>query len=424
MKRSEIFDNFVKIAQEKGLISKAEEPEHTEKSFSETNPRHDSLSIEQIGKLYNTKAPTPKEMEYKKNIMEIAHPEPVVISPSYDKLNGLVENNIEGQNIRLRIVMKEPDGHLINRKYAEQNLILSLVSIANELDNQNQEELCKLADACLEQAAKKKIEKRGWVAPAAAIAGIVAAFGILYAKQHLRFHSDGWNADYDKTEKEINDLLTSNSNFGVGYDYTPAFLQTVQQLQTVLQEIDVVVNKVMPTLDEVEMPRTGPGIEQQLTQLSQQPATQQASNAVAELRTVMVKNLPFIRKVLSDFSNPSYKQRSIANKGTITSVIDSTDFLHGGAGLVADDFDDVAHALMTLRVDLSNLIKDLKGAQNVQKQLESELQASQSESDLMFEEQAPATATPTETNTPDAPKSGISKLEEETKGIMGGLFGK
>src|SRR5271166_4104687 len=146
MRRSEIFESFVKIAQQKGLISDAEHAEHTEKDFSETNPRMDSLSIEQISKLYNTKPAQPKDMEYQRNIIEDAHPEMVVISPSYDKLNGLVENENEGQNIRIHISLKEPDGHLTQRKYAEKELIMALVRTANDLDNRNQDQLCKLAD--------------------------------------------------------------------------------------------------------------------------------------------------------------------------------------------------------------------------------------------------------------------------------------
>ena len=40
MSRSEVFDNFLKIATEKGLVSKAE-AEHTEKNTD--NPRWDSF---------------------------------------------------------------------------------------------------------------------------------------------------------------------------------------------------------------------------------------------------------------------------------------------------------------------------------------------------------------------------------------------
>jgi len=424
MRRSEIFESFVKIAQEKGLLSDSEyKPEHTEKDFHETNPRHDSLSIEQIGKLYNTKPERPKDMDYEHNIMEDAHPDSIVISPSYDKLNGLVENENEGQNIRLRIVMKQPDGHLTQRKYARKNLIMSLVRVANELDNRDgNDELRKLADACLKQASKKKIEKKAyaWLI----IGAIVAAAGVLYAKQHLRFHSDGWNADYEKAEKEINDLLTSSSSWGVGYDYTPEFLQTVHQLQTVLAEIDTAVKKVMPILDEVQTPRTGTGISQEITRISQDSATKAADAAMKELRAVMTNNLPFIRKVLSDFSSSTYKQRAIANKGALSSLVDSTEILHGGAGLVADDFDDVAHALMTLRVDLVNIIKELKAGANVQQQLQSDLQASQAESDLMLN--------PSDEKKPEQAASGTEKpsaspfaaLEDATKGLMPSFFSK
>src|SRR5574337_1211334 len=177
MSRSDLFESFVKIAQEQGLLAEGEHAEHTEKDFSETNPRPDSLSIEQIGKLYGTKPALPADMEYKRNIIEDAHPESVVLSPSHDKLNGLVENENEGQNIRLRIVMKQPDGHLTQRKYAEKNLVLSLVRIANELDNRGNDELRKLADVCLTQAtSKKKLTKRG---PVAVASGIAAGNGKL-----------------------------------------------------------------------------------------------------------------------------------------------------------------------------------------------------------------------------------------------------
>src|SRR5271169_3804740 len=146
MRNSEIFNEFVKIAQEKGLTSATEKgegehefAEHTEKNLD--NPRWDSLSIEQIGKLYGTKPSAPKDMQYERNIIEKAHPKPVVFFMSHDKLNSLVENENEGQDARIHISLKEPDGHLTQHKYAEKKLILSLIRLANDLDNRNQEEL-------------------------------------------------------------------------------------------------------------------------------------------------------------------------------------------------------------------------------------------------------------------------------------------
>lgn len=428
MRRSEIFESFVKIAQEKGLLSDSEyKPEHTEKDFHETNPRHDSLSIEQISKLYNTKPERPKDMDYERNIIEDAHPDSLVISPSYDKLNGLIENENEGQNIRLRIVMKQPDGHLTQRKYARKELLLSLVRVANELDNRGNDELRKLADVCLQQASKKKIEKKAyaWLI----IGAVVAAAGVLYAKQHLRFHSDGWDADYAKAEGEINDLLNGNANWGVGYEYTPEFLATVTKLNSVLGEINTAVKKVMPILDEVQTPRTGDEYAKEIVRVSQDSATKAADAAMKELRAVMTNNLPFIRKVLSDFGSATYKQRSIARKGALSNLVDSAEILHGGAGLVADDFDDVAHALQTLRVDLVNIIKELKAGANVQQQLQNDLQAGQSDADLVLnppDEKKPET-TPAASGTPGTPAtpgtdkpaaSPFAALEDAFKGMM------
>src|SRR6185436_13688028 len=106
MNRSEIFYNFVKIAQDKGMISE-DAPEKAKKKLSKDH-RADSLDISAIEALYGVKPNTPKDMEYKRNIIEDAHPNSVVVSPAYDKLNGLVENDQERQNIILNILSKNP----------------------------------------------------------------------------------------------------------------------------------------------------------------------------------------------------------------------------------------------------------------------------------------------------------------------------
>lgn len=150
MRNSEIFEAFVKIAEEKGLISKAE----SSKEKLEKNPRADSLNNKDIEKLYNVSPETNKDMSYKRNIVELAHPKKAIIGPSYDKLNGLVENVNERQDIMYNIVSRQPTGQLFNKKYAEHQLVMSLVRVANDMDNKEQEELMALADICLEQIKK------------------------------------------------------------------------------------------------------------------------------------------------------------------------------------------------------------------------------------------------------------------------------
>lgn len=402
MRRSEIFESFIKIAQDNGLISESEHAEHTEKDFHETNPRHDSLTIEQISKLYNTKSDLPKGMEYNKNIIENAHPEKVVLFMAHDKLNGLVENENEGQNIRIHISLKEPDGHLVQRKYAEKQLIMSLVRAANDLDNRNQEELRKLADVCLIQAVGFKKEAL-WPL----VIGIAAAVGILYAKQHLRFHNDGFAVDYQKTISEIDDLLNANSNLGVGYSYTPAFIQVVEKLKEELTKLNASVQKIMPILEKIETPRTG----EELKQLAAQPETQEAHQALTEFMKTVEEAYPFINQVVNNFNNEGYKQRAISQKGFLSSIVDSAEVLHGGGGLIADDFDDVKHALQTLKIDIDNIIKGLQTSENMQQSATQQLQATQDETTKLFQSTKPAEE--------ESSGNTLTDLEEMAKGIPG-----
>ena len=408
--RSDIFESFVKIALKEGLISEAKEhAEHEESDFPETNPRHDSLSIEQIGKLYNTKPPAPKEMTYQRNIIEEAHPGMLVISPSYDKLNGLIENENQGQDIRIHISLKEPDGHLVQRKYAEKQLMLSLVRVANDLDNNDQEALAQLADICLAQTAGKSFQKVAFWPVAIAVA---AAVGALYAKQHMAFHSDGFNADYQKATAEIDDLFNSNTNWGVGYQYTPAFIQMMNKLKTELAALNTEVQKITPILDKLETPRTG----QELATLAQQPETQEVTQALQEFQNVFNEVNPYIMGVIANFSNESFKQRAIAQKGWLSSVTDATEVLHGGAGLIADDFDDVKHALQTLGKDIANIADGLKKSQSIKQTVTQQLENSQTQSQQVFEGGVP-TAPAEEVK----PPSELENLEEKGEEIFSGL---
>ncbi len=147
---SDIFNSFIEISENKGLVSLAEDDS---KKALDKNPRADSLTKEKIGKLYGLKPESPKEMNYKNNIMEVAHPKPVVIQDAYDKLNGLVENNIERQNAILKIVNKKTNGLLMQHKHAQDEMTRSLVRVANLLESKSESELAKLADECLEEMA-------------------------------------------------------------------------------------------------------------------------------------------------------------------------------------------------------------------------------------------------------------------------------
>jgi hypothetical protein len=143
-RNSEIFNEFAKIAIKDGLITEAEEKETTN-----SNKDYDDM----IQMLYGIK-PNGDE----KHIMEQAHPEsPVIIAPSYDRLNGLVENPLERQNVMVGIARRPTHGHLTQHRYASahQGLTEELVRIGFTMDNKDQDELRILADSCSQRIVKE-----------------------------------------------------------------------------------------------------------------------------------------------------------------------------------------------------------------------------------------------------------------------------
>jgi hypothetical protein len=347
---NEIFRNYVKILQEnakKTKIAQADHAEHTETSFKETNPRMDSLSIEQINKLYDTKPSLPKDMEYKKNIMEDAHPESQVLCPSYDKLNGLVENEIEGQAIRMRIVNKIPDGLSTQRRYAKQDFVYSLVSLANELDRQGNAELLDLADVCLLQLSGSPIEKKAfWPA----VLGIGAVIGLIYAKEHLALRSQGLIQDMGIAIENIDAILNESETIGVGYTYSPAFIKYMQMLKNKLDTLRAAALKVQPILERRDIPLDRLELKDAIAKTKSSDTAAEVQ-AMTEFKKVVDNITPAITKATETLSKPGIEQRIVQHKGMITGLLDDIG-LHGGYGLIGTKFNDLKGVLTTLAKDI------------------------------------------------------------------------
>ena len=142
---SDIFNDYAKIAIEQGLIKEASEVS------DETNQRFDSLNNDDIKALYGVKPNGEEE-----HILDQAHPESVVVSPAYDKMNGLVENLFVRQEIMAWIATKPNDGKHTNERYvkASQDLTMALLNTAFMLDKTNKKSLMKLADSCADRLTK------------------------------------------------------------------------------------------------------------------------------------------------------------------------------------------------------------------------------------------------------------------------------
>jgi hypothetical protein len=145
---SDIFEEYAKIAVAQGIVKEAS---LEKKAEEETNPRYDSLDLDAIAMLYGVK-PNGDE----KHIVEQAHPEPVVVAPAYDRVNGLVENLLERQDVMHYIATKPNHGKHIQERYvkAHQELVNEVIKAAFVLDRDDEHELMAFADNCTERLTK------------------------------------------------------------------------------------------------------------------------------------------------------------------------------------------------------------------------------------------------------------------------------
>jgi len=358
MRRSDVFESFVKIALEKGLIS--ESAEQTEKTLD--NPRWDSLSADEIAKLYNNKSEG-----YKRNIIEQAHPESTVIAPSYDKLHGLVENENERQDITLNIIMQEPEGgHLNQKKYAEKELIMSLVRIGNDLDNRNQEELRALADHCLLQASALKKEAVAFLAIAIPVALVLGAF---YAYEHITSR-EGLNQDNQKLQSAIQGMMTSTGSI-VGFKFTDQFVALLKDLSNKSNEVYNLAHALDMAVGKTDIPKTA----KEAIALAQDPAGQEIAKAYQALKEKMDDYAPYFATMQRNLSDDSFMQRNIADKGKLTEWAEDLG-LEGENwyNIVSTPFGELRRSLGNFVKDVQNLEYAVQQGQGMEQQVKQDMQ--------------------------------------------------
>lgn len=199
MSHSEIFDEFLEVALESGLITKAELEEETK-----TTKKKDSSLYEM---LYGVSEKSGRDL------IEEAHPETVVVMRSHDKLNGIFENIQERSDIMNGLVTQFPTGNLFGQIYAKahKELLNEVIKTAFLLDRENEEELMVLADDCGD-----KIQKIGaW--PIIAWVGIAAGGALLtYLGVTGKYPmAQGMRADTEKAIEEIKDVISNYPKAGV-----------------------------------------------------------------------------------------------------------------------------------------------------------------------------------------------------------------
>ncbi len=166
-KRSEVFENYIKISRENGLID--DDIVITAEAMTQEEKYKDKEWKETVQMLYNV------NMD-KEDILDKAHPKSVIIAPSYDKVNGRVDNLKEVHDIMTGIATKPPNGSYTNHKYAsaKDDLLKNLIRIGYEFDNKNIDDIRKLADSCSERFVKNAFAPLLLAGGVALIAGITA----------------------------------------------------------------------------------------------------------------------------------------------------------------------------------------------------------------------------------------------------------
>jgi chromosome segregation ATPase len=278
---------------------------------------------------------------------------------------------------------------------------MSLVRVANDLDNKNIDNLRTLADTCLMQVAPKPLQKSAQIIP---IMGAVSALlGGLYLQQHLPMINEGFEKNHQKLVAEIDDMLSSNSDWGVGNQYKGQFTNMLQDFKTKLTSFYNQYKKSESVISELEKPKTA----KELMEQAKQPETNSVMEAYKSLKDAFKEIIPYIGTIQKDFASESYKVKQIEDKGFFSDLLDKTQVLHGGKGLVADDFDDVARAIPPYMKSLNEMLGVLKGAESIQKDVQERLSAAEAKSEELFGNQS-GNATPAQ----DVDKE-VSQLEAD-----------
>lgn len=197
-RHSDVFEEYVKIALEKGLISE-------EKDNKPSPKKEEKKELSSAEILYGVSDKSNLDL------MHEAHPKTIVMGPAYDKFNGVVENLEQRSNMMQFIALKNPQILQSNTRYikARQDLINETIKLGFYLDNKNQESLMKLADSCTEQLSKEA----DWKSALLKSVGLIGA-GLLAAEVGAQYYpgSQGFKNDMNRLRVEVEEAVADYPN--------------------------------------------------------------------------------------------------------------------------------------------------------------------------------------------------------------------
>jgi len=361
MSNPTVSDEFVKIAMEKGLIKTAEESKELKDYKNDPHPRVGSDTKEVIEGLYGVKPDTDKSMKYEYNIVEDAHPNQVVLTNSYDKLNSLIENVNERNQILINITRRPPTGNHTQKRYAETELTLALVRVANDMDNHDKNELRILADTCITQIKKEALAPV--VLPLVGAVGVgtiaivgAAVLGAVYLYNHINDPDKGLLANVNNAIQQVDDLIGEDWFHQTFYStLKPEFLANLKKFRIDLGHLKAEIERFNTIENQVHSLKTY----DEIAKTSQESGTEIIQKA-EEFRNFLKNMAPEIEDAIHLFQQSNVRDLAIKDETWFSGLVSKIEpIFHGGWGLFSDRFDDIKQSLEPLKQSMQSTAAEI-----------------------------------------------------------------
>jgi hypothetical protein len=331
MTYSPIFNEYARIAQEQGLISKAE------------------VDKDKVGSSLTWEAYDFKQEE---DLLDKAHPETVVLFDAYDPMNGIVENLKERSKIMKYIALKTPRMIQTNTIYlnAREDLFNETIKLALFLDSQNDVQLAQLADSCTEQLTKE--------AGAPLVIGLAllaaAAIGLFYANNHpaaqgLRHDLDkaigeskeaitGWASGYKELSGVLNPFISSMEDLKGWVD---SFNSKMDDIQRQLVELK------LNTLTPEEKAKKVVAFTQKVFQSGKDKELQDLAHKIKISEHNILEAMPIVLKELEEAPTKHPEEHWYTNQGSWANYLGKAYYW-----LASTDTEDASDAIQLLGEDI------------------------------------------------------------------------
>lgn len=340
------------------FIIAAEAESAAKKTLTETK-RVDSLSADDISKLYNLKVNVKG-----RNIVDEAHPEILVAFDSYDKLNGVLKNDNQKQDITINILNRKQHAGLVNEKYAAQSKLLnSLVKTANYLDAKDAT-LAMYADKIITDFDKEILQKEAALPVAAMLAIPAALVGILYWQQHSDSAQLGFVQNVERMTDEIKDILDDTA-FVTGRTYSDQFKKIMRTAQTQISQLNTLYQQVKDKLTSLRQPTSA----EELLEISKDVENQELVAKFNDFKNKAVVCIDFLKSLKVNLNDEEFTKMQVDDKGFLTKVVDRLKYLSGGSGLLKDDIGDVEAICSPMIESLEKLVKQFDAAATKSKEV-------------------------------------------------------